>query len=250
MRGAGVMRGYFKDAVGSAIALEDHWLRTGDRGWIDADGFLYVTGRLKEAMVTAAGETIHPEEIEPYYASPLFAEHCVVPSMATTATTSRRWSSFRRRPRADAAISAAVAALRKAAPPRFRIASFVRISTPLPRTAIGKLRRRALADDLRSMERVFRPARRVEGSSAHESSNRTQVRALIADVAKRDVAALGADDDLVEHLGVDSLLGLQILAAVEKRLDVRLPDEELIHLRTIGRIAATVERARMSCESV
>ena len=40
-----------------------------------------------------------------------------------------------------------------------------------------------------------------------------QVRALIADVARHDVAALGADDDLVEHLGVDSLQGLQILAA-------------------------------------
>jgi acyl carrier protein len=78
----------------------------------------------------------------------------------------------------------------------------------------------------------------------------TRVRALIADVAKRDVSALGADDDLVEHLGVDSLLGLQILAAVEKRLEVRLPDEELIHLRTIGRIAAAVERGRTVCESV
>jgi acyl carrier protein len=77
-----------------------------------------------------------------------------------------------------------------------------------------------------------------------------RVRALIADVAKRDVSALGPDDDLVEHLGVDSLLGLQILAAVERRLDVRLPDDELIHLRTIGRITAAVDRARVSCESV
>ena len=65
--------------MGSAIALEDDWLRTGDRGRVDAGGFLFVTGRLKEAMVTAAGETLYPEEIEPYYASPLFAEHCVVP---------------------------------------------------------------------------------------------------------------------------------------------------------------------------
>ena len=77
-----------------------------------------------------------------------------------------------------------------------------------------------------------------------------RVRALIAEITRRDVSALGTDDDLVEHIGVDSLLGLQILAAVEKRLEVRLPDEELIHLRTIGRIAATVQRVRMSCESV
>ena len=150
VRGAGVMRGYFKDAVGSAVALEDHWLRTGDRGWIDARGYLYVTGRLKEAMVTAAGETIHPEEIEPYYASPLFAEHCVVPFNGDDGNDEPTLVVVPAPTASDAAISAAVAALRKAAPPQFRIASFVRLSTPLPRTAIGKLRRRALADELRS----------------------------------------------------------------------------------------------------
>ena len=78
------------------------------------------------------------------------------------------------------------------------------------------------------------------------AATEARVRALIADVAKRDVAALAPEDDLVEHLGVDSLLGLQILAAVEKRFEVRLPDNELIHLRTIGRIGAAVERARTS----
>jgi len=68
------------------------------------------------------------------------------------------------------------------------------------------------------------------------------VRSLIADVTRQDTRALGRDDDLVEALGVDSLQGLQILARVEKRFDVRLPDDELIGLRTVGRIAALVER--------
>ena len=89
-----------------------------------------------------------------------------------------------------------------------------------------------------------------DAKDAEHTEIERRVRALIADITKRDVSSLGPDDDLVEHLGVDSLLGLQILAAVEKRLEVRLPDEELIHLRTIGRIAATVERVRTSCESV
>jgi len=72
----------------------------------------------------------------------------------------------------------------------------------------------------------------------------TRIRALIQEVTKRDTSAIASGDDLVEHLGVDSLQGLQILAGVEKRLEVRLPDDELIHLRTIGRIAQAVERAR------
>jgi acyl carrier protein len=65
---------------------------------------------------------------------------------------------------------------------------------------------------------------------------------VIQQVSRRDTAAIGRDDDLVEALGVDSLEGLQILAGVEKRCDVRLPDDELIHMRTIARIADTVER--------
>jgi acyl carrier protein len=69
-----------------------------------------------------------------------------------------------------------------------------------------------------------------------------RVRALIQEVARRDTSAVGRNDDLVEVLGVDSLEGLQILAIVEKRFDIRLPDDELIHMRTIGKIADGVER--------
>ena len=71
-----------------------------------------------------------------------------------------------------------------------------------------------------------------------------RVRSLIQEVSRVDTSALERDDDLVESLGVDSLEGLQILALVEKRFDVRLPDDELIRMRTIGRIADTVERVQ------
>ena len=52
----------------------------------------------------------------------------------------------------------------------------------------------------------------------------------------------GRDADLVEAFGIDSLQGLQILASVEKQCGVRLPDDELVEMRTIGRIADAVER--------
>jgi acyl carrier protein len=70
-----------------------------------------------------------------------------------------------------------------------------------------------------------------------------RVRGLVATVLRRDVSALAASDDLVQHAGVDSLLGLQILAAVETTFAIRLPDDELIHLRSIERITSAVERA-------
>jgi len=71
-----------------------------------------------------------------------------------------------------------------------------------------------------------------------------EVRALITDVARVDGSAIGPDEDLVERLGIDSLQGLQMLAAVEKRFALRLPDEDLVRLDTIGRIADVVERLR------
>jgi acyl carrier protein len=69
-----------------------------------------------------------------------------------------------------------------------------------------------------------------------------KVRTLITDVARVDGSAIGPDEDLVERLGIDSLQGLQMLAAVEKRFALRLPDEDLLRLHTIGRIADVVER--------
>ena len=69
-----------------------------------------------------------------------------------------------------------------------------------------------------------------------------EVRAVITDVARVDGSAIGPDEDLVERLGIDSLQGLQMLAAVEKRFALRLPDEDLVRLNTIGHIADVVVR--------
>jgi acyl carrier protein len=78
------------------------------------------------------------------------------------------------------------------------------------------------------------------------TTTETGVRRTIAEVARRDTTAIGVDDDLVAVLGVDSLQGLQILAGVEKRFGVRIPDDELAHMRTIGRIVEVVERQQRS----
>ena len=76
-----------------------------------------------------------------------------------------------------------------------------------------------------------------------------QVREIIATISRQDLASVQVDDSLVEVLGVDSLQGLQILAAVEKRFGVRLPDEELIRMRTIGAIVAAVAQLRQESVS-
>lgn len=64
VRGANVMTGYYKDPEETARALDpDGWLHTGDLGYMDADGFVFVTGRIKE-LIIKGGENIAPREID------------------------------------------------------------------------------------------------------------------------------------------------------------------------------------------
>jgi long-chain acyl-CoA synthetase len=64
VRGANVMKGYYKAPEATAKALEpDGWLHTGDLGYMDTDGFVFVTGRLKE-LIIKGGENIAPREID------------------------------------------------------------------------------------------------------------------------------------------------------------------------------------------
>lgn len=148
VRSGAVMQGYAGDAPSTAAALDGGWLHTGDRGRIDDDGALFITGRIKEAMVTAAGETLYPDEVEPYYDSPLFLEYCVVATPDTDGNDRPMLVVVGQADVSEADLHEAFAAKRAAAPPRYRLASMVRRTEPLPRTAVGKIRRRLLADVL------------------------------------------------------------------------------------------------------
>ena len=56
--------GYHKNQEKTLESFEDHWFRSGDLGRIDPDGFLWLTGRLKELLITSGGENIAPVPIE------------------------------------------------------------------------------------------------------------------------------------------------------------------------------------------
>jgi acyl carrier protein len=72
-------------------------------------------------------------------------------------------------------------------------------------------------------------------------SRENEVRALVREMTGGELREVGADEDLVEVLGLDSLASLRVLAAVEKRFEVRFPDERLAEYRTIRRILEVVD---------
>lgn len=64
VRGSSVMKGYYQMPEETAETLKDGWLHTGDKGYMDEDGFLFINGRVKNLIILSNGENISPEEIE------------------------------------------------------------------------------------------------------------------------------------------------------------------------------------------
>ena len=142
------MIGYFDrpDATAEAIDAEG-WLRTGDAGWMDADGYLYLADRIKDMIITG-GENVYPAEVE----NALYS-HPAVADVAVIGVPDAKWGE---------AVKAIVVPVAGETPDpatliawaRERIAAYkapktVEFRTDLPRNPSGKILRRLLRDEYR-----------------------------------------------------------------------------------------------------
>ena len=64
LKGPSLFSGYYKDPAATAAVLQDGWLHTGDLAEVDADGYIYITGRKKELIVSSNGKKVYPARIE------------------------------------------------------------------------------------------------------------------------------------------------------------------------------------------
>ncbi len=77
-RGRNVMLGYYNNPEATAQVLKDGWLYTGDLGFIDQEGYIHITGRKKNVIITKNGKNVFPEELEFYINKISFVDECMV----------------------------------------------------------------------------------------------------------------------------------------------------------------------------
>src|SRR3546814_1840521 len=79
------MKGYWRDGPATAQTVEDGWLRTGDAGCLDEEGYLYIRDRVKD-MIVSGGENVYPAEVE----NALFG-HPAVADVAVIGVPDAKW---------------------------------------------------------------------------------------------------------------------------------------------------------------
>ena len=77
------MMGYYNMPEETAEVLKDGWFYTGDLGFVDEQGWVYITGRKKNVIVTKTGKNIYPEEIEQYLSVIPYIKECMVYGLET-----------------------------------------------------------------------------------------------------------------------------------------------------------------------
>lgn len=167
VKGPNVMKEYYKDREATGeILSSDGWLRTGDLGYFDRDGYLYVTGRKKSVIVTKGGKNISPEEIEEKLTALEEVEEAVVFSPDDTRIQAVVFPSSRKPGERNApgddeiweAIHLRIRRLNRTLEPHKRISRFAVATGELPKTTTQKVKRYLFRDtDIGKTEKFVAP---------------------------------------------------------------------------------------------
>lgn len=246
VRGPNVMMGYYKRPDATAKAIRDGWFHTGDLGYIDSNGRLYITGRKNEMIVLSTGKNIYPEELEKLYRqTQKVKEICIVLTKegnkeALTAVVFPNKEYFKSAGRSDINqdIRYDIENLSIKLPPHQRVLNIVIFNEELPKTALGKLKRHEVIKRLKQM-RLNHERAEQKGAAGHLQKP-DQRRGGAGDpflefVARNLNISQGPDmgSNLETDLGLDSLAKLEFFTAVERAFGVKINEDAAATLITL-----------------
>lgn len=181
VKGAGVMLGYYKNEEATAQAFtQDCWLHTGDLGYIDEEGFLFITGRCKNLILLDNGENVSAEFLEERFAKAALVQEVVAYGqdgmICVEIFPNAEYVSSHAIDDVSAAVSSLIAEINKELAVFQRITSFVLRDTPFERTASSKIKRtdgRPVAKA--AVEKPLTPAEKKVCSAVCEVLNKEEV---------------------------------------------------------------------------
>jgi thioesterase domain-containing protein/acyl carrier protein len=236
VRGPTVMPGYLNDQDSNRRSFVDSWLRTGDLGSLDADGFLSLHGRLNE-VINRGGEKISPGEID----GALLRHPAVAEAAAFALPHSRLGEDVAAAVVLHPGATATSADLRQflqggLAP--FKIPRRIRILDQLPKGMTGKVQRRRLAE-------VF-SATTSHATTPHAPFLEAELLQLWRHLLGSE--RLTIDDDFFES-GGDSLLATEMLLEVERLIGHRVSETIMFKAATVRQVALqlTAQPAPQTC---
>ncbi|MGZ7091191.1 MAG: AMP-binding protein, partial [Candidatus Angelobacter sp.] len=257
-----IMKGYYNRADATAETIRDGWLYSGDLGYQDERGNLFITGRKKEIIVLSSGKNIYPEELEAQYLrSPFIKEICVLGlvnrpgepfSERLHAVIVPNFDVLRERKIVNAreVIRFDVENLSMELPSTKRILSFDLWSEPLPRTTTRKLKRFEI---LRRVMAGEGSASGSVGAVAEEPTGEEAAWLALPEVQKALEVIRGAikaekpvlpSSNLELDLGFDSMERVELVVALEREMDAQLDEKMISQVYTVRELVDAVLQAR------
>lgn len=241
IRGPSVFGGYEANQAANAAAFVDGWFRTGDQGVLDAGGYLFLTGRLKE-LINRGGEKVAPREVE----DALLAHPMVAQAVAFALPDERLGEEVAAavvppagHPRTNGEVPTETELRRfvadRLAP--YKVPRRVLFLEELPKGSTGKVQRIGLADRLGLKETPL-PERVSIAAVAPRSPVEEIVAAVWVEVLGRE--GVGVDDDFLA-LGGDSILATQVVARLRALFGLDVTVATFFEAASVASMALIVE---------
>jgi long-chain acyl-CoA synthetase len=253
LRGAVVMKGYWNRPDATSASIRDGWFHTGDLGYFDAHGNLFLTGRQKEVIVLSNGKNVYPEEIETHYLkSPYIKELAVIglegkPGEARDrlhAVIVPNFDVLRQRKVVNAkeVIRFDIESLSQQIASTKRISSYEIWQEDLPRTTTRKIKRfevekRVKANEGRKLgEDSDVPAEKPLTEEESAWIDRPEVQRglkLIREPTSHAPEQLRPTHNLELDLGLDSMQRVELLSRLEEELGGNVDESQLANIYTV-----------------
>jgi len=253
VRGAVVMKGYWNRPDATAAAIRDGWLYTGDLGYFDSDGNLFLTGRKKEVIVLSNGKNVYPEEIEAHYLKSPFIKEIAVLGLEGKAGEGRdrlhavvvpNFDVLRQRKVVNAkeVVRFDIEDLSQKIASTKRIGSYEIWAEDLPRTTTRKIKRfevekRVKANQAKKLaEDSELPAEKPLTADEIAWLDQPNVRRglkIMREASPSAPPTLRPTHNLELDLGLDSMQRVELLSRLEEELGGNVEESQLTNIYTV-----------------